>query len=294
MPASLRIAVCTALLVATAVVHAGERLIHREPSVYNGTLLVSEDSRGLRVLRFSEGGARQSVVKPGDPDHLELAYTRAFPVTLAWVPQPRRILVVGLGGGSIPRFLHHRLPEATIDAVELDPGVVKLARELFDVQEDDRLRLHVADGRAWIERASQRYDLVVLDAYGASAPPPALITREFLASVRSLLTDQGLVVGNLWNRNYNPRYDDMVTTYLDIFGEVSILALEGVGNTLVISGPASTRHDRDELLHRAGKVGRDLGRGPALEHVLRTGLRGANDRERAGQILTDKGLRLSQ
>lgn len=292
MLASLRVAIGAALLVAVALAHAGERLIHREPSDYNGTLLVSEDSRGLRVLRFAEGGARQSVVKPGDPDHLELAYVQAFPAALAWVPRPRRILVVGLGGGSIPRFLHHRLPDAVIDAVELDPSVVKVARELFDVREDERLRLHVADGRAWVERTRLRYDLVVLDAYGASAPPPALITREFLAAVQALLTDEGMVVGNLWHRRYNPRYDDMISTYLDVFGDVSVIAIEGVGNKLVLSGPATSRPDREELLRRAAGLGRDFGLRHDLERLLRTGLRPPDERERSGQVLTDKGLRL--
>lgn len=291
MLATLKIVAGAALLLAATLLHAGERLIHREHSAYNGTLLVSEDSRGLRVLRFAEGGARQSVVMPGDPDHLELAYVRALPAALAWVPRPRRILVVGLGGGSIPRFLHHRLPDVVIDAVELDPGVVKVARELFDVREDDRLRLHVADGRAWIEATPQRYDLVVLDAYGASAPPPALITREFLAAVRSVLTDEGLVVGNLWHRDFNPLYDDMVRTYLEVFGEVSVISIEGVGNKLVLSGPAAAQPERDELLRRAAVLGRDLGLRHDLERLLRTGLRPPDSQERAGRVLTDKGLR---
>ena len=291
MRASIRCVASTVLLLASLIAHADERVIHREPSRYNGTLLVSEDSRGLRVLRFGEGGARQSVVKPGDPDHLELAYVRMLPAALAWVPQPRRILVVGLGGGSIPRFLHHRLPQVVIDAVELDPSVVKVARELFDVPEDARLRLHVADGRDYIETTPQRYDLVVLDAYGSSAPPPALITREFLAAVRAVLTEQGLVVGNLWRREYNPRYDDMVKTYLDVFGEVSMVGVEGVGNVLVFSRPAVSGHPHDELLRRAAQLGRDLGLRHDLERLLRTGLREPDPLERGGHVLTDQALR---
>jgi len=83
----------------------------------------------------------------------------------------------------------------------------------------------------------------------------------------------------------------MVRTYLEVFGDVSVISIEGVGNKLVLSGPAAAQPERDELLRRAAVLGRDLGLRHDLERLLRAGLRSPDSQERAGQVLTDKGLR---
>ena len=88
---------------------AEPRTLYEKQSPYN-TILVTEDDRGLRTLLFEKGGVRQSVVKVGDADHVELAYARVMPVGLAFVEAPRRMLIVGLGGGTIPSFLHKHYP----------------------------------------------------------------------------------------------------------------------------------------------------------------------------------------
>ncbi len=116
-----------------------DRILHESKSAYN-QVIVTEDSQGLRTLRFQEGGARQSVVKLDDPDHLELPYTRVMPVALAFVERPKRVLIVGLGGGTIPTFLRKHFPETEIDVVDIDPVVVEVAREYFGFREDPLLR----------------------------------------------------------------------------------------------------------------------------------------------------------
>ncbi|HYU70856.1 MAG TPA: hypothetical protein VEL09_16165, partial [Burkholderiales bacterium] len=83
---------------------AAQTVIHEKASPYN-TIIVTEDHKGMRTLLFERGGGRQSVVKPGDPDHLELPYARVALAGLALCEEPRRILVVGLGGGTLPMFL---------------------------------------------------------------------------------------------------------------------------------------------------------------------------------------------
>lgn len=266
-----------------------ERVIHQATSRFSQTLLVSEDENGLRILRFEAGGARQSVVKPGDPDHLELAYARAFPAALAWVDQPRRVLVVGLGGGTIPTFLRKRLPEARIDVVEIDPAVVDVARSHFAFREDDRLRAHVGDGRQWIENARGRYDLIVLDAFSANEVPYPLTTSEFLRNVFQALAPDGVVVGNVWGRNANALYDDMVTTYLSIYPNVSVMDIQGSGNKLVIACRAARVPERDEIIRRAGELTRSLALRTDLVPLVRHGLRTPDAHERGGRVLTDAG-----
>ncbi|RKH05006.1 hypothetical protein D7V97_24665, partial [Corallococcus sp. CA053C] len=150
-----------------------------------GPVLITEDDDGRRSLRFGEGGARQSVVWPGEPLRLELPYTRMAMVALAFMPRPENILAVGLGGGAIPMFLRAVLPDTHIDVVEVDAAVVEAAKQYCGFQEDALLRAHVADGRAFIEAQGPPYDVIILDAYGADHIPLHLATREFLGAARS-------------------------------------------------------------------------------------------------------------
>ena len=92
---------------------------------------MTQDAAGLRTLRFEKDGARQTVVRPGEPGRLEMPYQRVALAGLALCPEPRRILVVGLGGGALPSFLRVHYPDAAIDAVEIDPQVVEVAKDFF-------------------------------------------------------------------------------------------------------------------------------------------------------------------
>src|SRR6266849_5169253 len=174
----------SALATLSVLACAAQTVIYEKASHYN-TIVVTEDSNGLRTLLFERGGSRQSVVKPGDPDHLELSYARVAFVGLALCEGPRRILVVGLGGGTLPTFLRKHYPNAAIDVAEIDPDVVDIAKKFFGFREDERMRAHVADGRAFIENVRQpQYDVIFLDAYGARNVPAHLTTQEFLQAVR--------------------------------------------------------------------------------------------------------------
>ncbi len=253
---------------------AAERLLLEKQSPYN-TILVSENENGLRILRFEPGGARQTVVRLGDPDHLELPYARATPVAFIHVERPRRVLVVGLGGGTIPSFLRQRFPDLVIDAVELDPGVVEVAKSHMGFREDANLRAHVEDGRRFIERTVRPYDIIFLDAFGADSVPYSLTTREFLQSVRRALTPRGVVVGNIWSRTYNPLYDAMLRTYLAVFDEVSVLDVATAGNHLVVATPWKPALSREETLRRAAALTRSLPLRHDLERMVERGLQRA-------------------
>ncbi|MFN7425428.1 MAG: spermidine synthase [bacterium] len=270
-----------------AFAQVAERVIHTAPSRFSDLLVVSEDSDGLRSLRFEMYGARQSVVKPGDPDHLELAYARAILAVFTWKPEPRRILVVGLGGGTIPMFMRKHLPDADIDVIELDPAVVEVARSHFGFRDDRRLKAHVGDGRHWIERANSRYDLIVIDAFGAHAVPYALATREFLLAVQQSLAADGVAIANMWGRSANPLYDDMVSTYLSVFPAVSVMDVAGSGNRLILASRSTAVPDVDEATARAIGLNARFRLRHDLAAMVRRGLRQADRDERGGSVLTD-------
>ena len=173
---------CVAAVMLCARLPAEEKILYQKASAYS-TIVVSEDEQGLRTLRFGEDGVRQSVVKLDDPDHLELGYSRAMPAAMALVDKPERVLIVGLGGGTIPRLLHSHFPQLGIDVVEIDPDVVAVAKQYFGFQEDERMRAYVDDGRRFIAQHRNHYDVIFLDAFSADSIPYHLATREFLLEV---------------------------------------------------------------------------------------------------------------
>ena len=263
-----------------------EKVLYKKDSPYN-TIVVTEDGEGLRTL-FFDNRVKQSVVKVGDPDHVELAYARAMPVGLALVEEPRRMLIVGLGGGTIPGFLHKHYPKTTIDVVDIDPDVVKVARKYFGFREDATMHAHVKDGRRFIEECRDPYDIIFLDAFGAENIPYDLATREFLVAVRRALTPKGIVVGNVWSRYSNPLYDAMVRTYQDVFDELYILDVQGTGNKILIALPRKERIGRDELARRAGRISKQKRFRFDMGELVTYGYRHVEEKDPDARVLRDK------
>lgn len=232
-----------------------------------GRVRVTENAAGLRTLYTGEGRARQSVIRPGDPLHLELPYTRVATIGLALIPPDARILYVGLGGGAMPMHAHRVLPRASIDVVEIDPLIVDLAQSYFGFRPDSLLRVHTADGRAFIEGAApETWDLIVLDAFSDDAIPHALATREFLATVHSRLALSGIVLSNLWTAN--DAYSSMLATYRSVFTDVHLLHIPDRRQAILITARAPRTITRDTLLvaaRAAGRLNQDL------EEIVRGG-----------------------
>ncbi len=250
-------------------------------------IIVTEDSEGLRALRFEQGGARQSVVRPGDPLRLELPYTRMTMVGLAFVPRPERILVVGLGGGAMPMFLRAVVPEALIDVVDVDPAVVEAAKRDFGFQEDAALRAHVADGRRFIEAPGPRYGLILLDAYGPRTIPEHLSTREFLGAARARLAPGGAVVGNLWESGSNPLFDSMVRTYQVSFAQLHRFDVPSSTNRILVGLARPQPCSREALKVRAEQVERERRLPFRLSSLVVRGYRDVSRSQHRGRVLTD-------
>lgn len=277
------LAVCFIALIAAA----DQKVLYEKQSRYN-TIVVTEDEQGLRTLLFEKYGARQSVVKLGDPDHLELPYARAMPVGLAFVEKPRRVLIVGLGGGTIPGFLHKHYPQATIDVVDIDPDVVAVAKKFFGFREDATMHAYVGDGRKFIEKCRNRYDIIFLDAFGAEDIPYHLTTREFLEAVRRALSPQGVAVGNVWSRSANPLYDSMVRTYQEVFDELYIFDVQGAGNKVFVAVPRQQRIKRDDLARRARAISKEKQFRFDMGDVVTYGYRYVGEKDPRSRVLTDK------
>jgi spermidine synthase len=249
---------------------------------------LTENADGMRTLRFGADGPSQSIVKVGDPRHLELPYARLLPACLAFAPDPRRVLIVGLGGGSLPRFLHSHFPEMMIDVVELDPEVVALAREYCGFEEDARLRVHVDDGRDFIESSGGNgYDVIVLDSFDTDAIPRHLTTLEFGGAVRSALGPEGIAIANIWGRATNPQYASMLVTYRAAFENVYILDVPMPGTKLFAALQRPQEMTREALIRTAREISRVHGFGYDLGSEIAGFRNSALETVRGGSVLRD-------
>jgi spermidine synthase len=280
---------CIGLLVLALAcsVCSGQTILYEKASPYN-TIIVTEGSDGLRTLLFEKGGARQSVVKPGDPDHLELPYARSALAGLSLCDGPRRVLVVGLGGGTLPMFLRKYYPEAHIDVAELDPDVVTVAMRFFGFVQDERMQAHVGDGRRYIENLpGPRYDAIFLDAFGTDSVPVSLTTREFLGAVRRALMPGGVVIGNVWRRAANRLYDSMLRTYQAVFEDLYLLEVPGAVNEIFLATAQPRSLTREDLARTAG-IASTAARLPFdTGDVVRRGYRDLPPVDQTVPVLTD-------
>ncbi len=237
------------------------------------TLIEVVDDGRRRSLHFGTS-ARQSSMYLDSPDELALAYTRAMMSVLLFVPSPRRVLLVGLGGGSFAKFFLRRFPACQVDVVERHAHVVKVAHSYFHLPETDRLTIHLDDAVHFLARRppAGRYDIIMLDAFTAKGAPQGLLERPFFDDCRAWLADHGVLAANLW-RGVRPSLRQTLRTLRRTFsGAVLELPVHGRGNLAVFAPPLLDRQQLSELEPRARhlqeRTGIDL---PAYLRQLRRG-----------------------
>lgn len=161
----------------------------------NASVEVSERN-GVRSLHLG-GDAIQSSMRMTEPDRLELHYTRAMMGALLFNSTPRDILMIGLGGGSIARFVHRRMESTRITTVELNPRVVTVARSYFALPEDDeRLRVVIGDGLAYLPEHPMSADLLFSDAFDDGVSVAPLCTQKAYDACYAALRDGGIFAQN--------------------------------------------------------------------------------------------------
>jgi len=159
------------------------------------------EERGMRVLHLGSR-AIQSAMRVSRPWDLELAYTRAMMGFLIFNPMPQDVLMIGLGGGSLAKFIRRQRPQTHITAVEIDPRVIAAARTHFELPPDDEaLRVVEADGALYVRQHAASADVILLDGFDAGNQVEALATQTFYATCRRALKPGGVLVVNLWGRD---------------------------------------------------------------------------------------------
>jgi len=217
-----------------------DRVIHREKSLYRNIVVTERSDRRCLAFSVKRQKRNQTCMNPEKPDKVVFPYVRMSFAGLLANPEPRRAMMIGLGGGTISNVLTELYPNLTIDLVEIDEAVVKVAREYFDFRESAQTNVIVQDGRVFTRRAKmqgKQYDLIILDAYTGDYIPEHLMTREFLQDVHDLLTPDGIVIANTFA--ISRLYDYESQTYASVFDEFINFKMPGTGNRVVIAARGS-------------------------------------------------------
>ncbi len=237
-----------------------------EKDTFYHRIRVEQDSEA-RYLYFDR--TLQSAMNLNDPISLRLLYPRFTSLGLTLKPDPKRVLIIGLGGGSIAKKYHHEFPSMELDVAEIDPEVIQVAKKYFYFQEGKNVRVHTQDGRLFLMRAPQRYDLILLDAYYADAVPFHLTTREFFQIADSKLTSNGAVVVNLIGSVTGPRSKivrSMIKTLKGVFPQLYVFPTLGADkdslwtsqNIIIVASKTPERVSIEEIVKRAESLGRGL------------------------------------
>lgn len=198
---------------------------------YDKPFVVDDGER--RYLYFNVR-LMQSAMRLDAPNALDLRYTQQMLACLLFQPHPRRLFLIGLGGGSLVKFCHHRLPGAHLTAVELSPEVIALAEAFKVPPPGPRLHLIEGDGARVLATTEKGLDVVLVDAFDAEGFAPGLANREFLENVCSRLAGNGILVVNLAGDPAS--YAGLIRLALEVFADqVIVLPVPEDGNHLLFA-----------------------------------------------------------
>ncbi len=189
-------AVVTALLaigVARTAAAAPSALVYSRDTVYH-RITVWDDGplRYLKLDNFIHTGLDRD-----QPRRSVYVYADYLHLPRLFVPDPRRVFLIGLGGGTIPIRWVADYPSVTMDVAEIDPEVVTAAERYFGLERGTRLRVSAEDGRQHLRRTATAYDVILIDACLIDAIPFHLATRDFFALTRARLAPGGMVAMNV-------------------------------------------------------------------------------------------------
>jgi spermidine synthase len=216
--------------------------------------------RTLYFVRDSGEEVVESSMDLRSPYLLQVAYTRTMFANFLLKARQQSCLIVGLGGGSMVQFLNHFFPDVKVDAVEIDPVVVAIARTYFGTKAGKKTKIFTEDAFSYLKRTAERYDVIYMDAFlkpsestDVTGAPRRLKTVAFLKSLHGRLQDSGLVVFNL---NENAETEADIRSIREAFPSVYVFDVRGSGNIVVVGSLSHARTSDAELRKRGETLDR--------------------------------------
>ena len=203
------------------------------PALCTTTPFVCE-TNGQLSLHFELSGV-QSLMDTADPDRLLLGYTRTILHFLTFHPNPRHIGMVGLGGGSLPKYCYRHLPETRISVAEISPEVIALRNTFHIPKNDSRFTITCEDGADFVKRHKNAFDVLIIDGFDSTGQPPDLCSQQFYTDSRNALTPNGTLVVNICDSSRSILIGRLRRTFKNrvtiMDGEDSINTIAFAGNT---------------------------------------------------------------
>jgi predicted membrane-bound spermidine synthase len=260
---------------------ADGRLAHIE-TAYNDVFITKRRHQLVMSFQLKGWDYTESVSNLLDPDDLPLRYAQVMTIATIYPETARKILMLGLGGGSISTYLGRFMPEAAITTVEIDPGVITAAKTYFGLRETERMRYRAGDGRVFLSRNDELYDLILLDAYRGGYVPFHLLTREFYTLVKQRLTPGGAAAFNV--HDGSKLYASTVKTLGEVFAALDLYP-SGVGEVIAVASASPL--DPRTLERRAATLQERHGFRFPLPQILRRRLEQPRLQAANGDVITD-------
>lgn len=224
-----------------------------------GPLIDIGEKQGVRSLYLNSDTVQSSMLL-ADPTRLVLAYTRAMMSVLLFKPAPRDVWIVGLGGGSLPKFIHRHLPATRCRVLELHAEVLAMARSMFFLPPDDeRLSVLIADGADYVTRHEQACDVLMIDGFDGVQIAPELCTPQFFLYCARSLRPDGIFAMNLWgsDKAFQRHVEDIGAAFDQ---RVLLLPARQKGNVVALAFREPQGEPKWEVLReRARKLQEQLG-----------------------------------
>jgi spermidine synthase len=229
MKRTLTIALFAAATALRAAVPAGN-YVERYDTLYNSLTIERTGSIVEMRARAHGSEALESAIDLDDPLKLVVHYTRTLFASLYIQPQPKRVLMIGLGGAGFHRLFNAAYPDTLLQTVELDPKVLAIAQSHLGFKPNAQTPVAIMDGRLYVKRDKTQWDWLILDAFRGGFVPPHLKTEEFYRECAARLTEKGVFITNL-HETSELFYSD-VKTICTVFPQVVLFRTAGRGNTI--------------------------------------------------------------
>lgn len=228
---------------------AADEMLDSRESVYNNIYVLKRGD--LVIMQFGKNQRfwTESVYDSSDPKALPVDYTRFLTAALAYPPDIRSVLEIGLGGGRTASYLGIFMPDLPIHSVELDPVVIEMAEKYFDLRPGKNLSVEAIDGRIHLMRSDARHDVIMVDAYRGPFVPFHMLTREFYRTAKERLAEGGVLAQNI--EPTTMLFDAAIATLADVFDNIDLYP--SAGNVVAIAYDGESR-DQDALLANAGAL----------------------------------------
>ena len=239
-----------------------EKLVKEIYSKYSHIKIVDYGSlRSLIFVRDSGEEVVESTLDISSPQTLFLLYTQKMFSSFLIGDIPKKVLLAGLGGGSMVHFVNYYFPKIQMDIVEIDPEILKIAKEYFNLKENKMNKIIIADVYEFLKNSKNYYDIIFMDAFlkPSKHTDPTGVNlkqkeKDFFNHIKKNLTSRGVVVFNI---NYHKDYLQDIQNMRENFPNIYIFQKERSGNIIVVCSMEKQRYSQEFMQKRGEEIDKE-------------------------------------